>query len=129
MLSVEMGSGSTNDSAKEAKVSSKKNKLDADLDRIEDAQTIRLKLNGADGKKFDESARLNGTLQEFKEKVAAKVGVSKECAHHLETHLSGYELEPDTKIIRDFTELCEVIACYCCNIEGVSGVFGLDAGL
>ena len=103
--------------AKEAEGSSKKKKLDADLDQIKalDAQTIRLKLNMSDGKKFDESARLNGTLKEFKEKVAAKVGVTKECALHLETHLSGYELEPDTKIIRDFTELCEVIVCCCCS--------------
>ena len=53
-------------------------------------------------------ARLSGSLKEFKEKAAAEVGVSKEFAEHLETHLSGYELEPDTKIIRDFTELCEV---------------------
>ena len=39
---------------------------------------------------------MNGTLKESKEKVAAKVG-----DHHLETNLSGYELEPNTKIIRD----------------------------
>ena len=116
-----MGSGSTNDSAKDAKVSSKKNTLDADLDRIADGQTIRLKLNGQNGKKFDENARLNGTLREFKEKVAAEVGVSKQFAELLETHLSGYELEPDTKIMRDFTELCEVIVCCCCNFEGLIG--------
>ena len=63
---------------------------------------------------------MNGTLKEFKEKVAAKVGVSKECAHHVEMHLSGYELEPDTKVIRDFTELCEAIACSCSNNEGLT---------
>ena len=118
-----MGSGSTNDRAKEAEVSSNKKKLDADLDRIKalDAETIRLKLNVSDGKKFDESARLNGTLKEFKEKVAAKVGVTKECAYRLETHLCGYELEPNTKIMRDFTELCEVITCSCRNVEGLIG--------
>ena len=73
---------------------------------------IRVKFDGANGENFDENARLNGTLKEFKEKVAAKVGVSKECAHHLETHLiiSGYELKPVTKTMREFTELCEVIA-------------------
>merc|ERR1740115_419417 len=71
------------------------------------AETIRLNLNGQDGKKIVINARLNGTLKEFKEKAAAEVGVTKEYAYHLETHLSGYELEPDTKIVRDFTELCE----------------------
>ena len=112
-----MGSGSN----KEAEVSSNKKKLDADLEHIEDAQTTRLNLNGQDGKKIVTKARLSGSLKEFKEKVAPEVGVSKECAEHLEIHLSRYELKPDTKIIRDFTELCEVITCYCCNIEGLSG--------
>ena len=59
---------------------------------------------------------MNGTLKESKEKVAAKVG-----DHHLETNLSGYELEPNTKIIRDFTELCKVIACCGCKVEGLTG--------
>ena len=117
LTAVEMGPGSTNDSVKEAEGSSNEKKLDADLDRIKalDAEKIRLKLNAANGKKFDENARSNGTLREFKEKVAAKVGVSTECAQHLETHLSGYELTPNTKIMRDFTELCDVKACSCCN--------------
>ena len=66
-------------------------------------------------------ARLNGTLKEFKEKAAVEVGVSEEFDHHLEAHLSGYELKPDTKIIRDFTELCEVITCYRFKVEGLSG--------
>ena len=90
-----------------------------------DAETIRLNLNVQDGKKSDENARLNGTLREFKKKVAPEVGVRREYAHHLETHLSGYELKPDTKIMRDFTKyatsskiICEVIAHCCCNVEG-----------
>ena len=89
--------------------------------RALDAETIRLNLNGQDGKKIVIKARLNGSLKEFKEKAAVEVGVSKEFAHHLETHLSGYELKPDTKIIRDFTELCEVITWYCFMVEGLSG--------
>ena len=81
----------------------------AERQRALDAETIRLNLNGQDGKKIVIKARLSGSLKEFKEKVAPEVGVNKECAEHLEIHLSGYELKPDTKIIRDFTELCEVI--------------------
>ena len=112
--------------AKEAEGSSNKKKLDADLQEVAekmralDAETIRLNLNAQDGKKIVIKGRLSGTLKEFKEKAAVEVGVSKQCAHHLETHLSGYELEPDTKIMRDFTELCEVIACPCCNFEGLT---------
>ena len=49
------------------------------------------------------------------------MGVSREYVHHLERHPSGYELEPDIKIMRDFAELCEVISYYCCNIEGLTG--------
>jgi hypothetical protein len=89
---------------------------EAERQRALDAETIRLNLNAQDGKKIVIKGRLSGTLKEFKEKVAPEVGVSKECAHLLETHLSGYELEPNTKIMRDFTELCEVIACYCCKV-------------
>ena len=89
---------------------------EAEKQRALDAETIRLNLNAQDGKKIVIKGRLSGTLKEFKEKVAPEVGVSKECAHHLETHLSGYELKPVTKIMRDFTELCEVIACYCCKV-------------
>ena len=62
------------------------------------------------------NARLNGPLREFKEKVAAELGVTKEYAEYLETHLSGYQLEPATKNIRDFTELCEVVARGCAAI-------------
>ena len=47
--------------------------------------------------------------------------MAKEFAQHLETHLSGYELGPVTKTMRDFTELCEVITCYCFKVEGLSG--------
>ena len=94
---------------------------EAERQRALDAETIRLNLNAQDGKQIVIKGRLSGTLKEFKEKVAPEVGVSKEYAHHLETHLSGYELEPDTKIMRDFTELCEVIACCCCNFEGLTG--------
>ena len=93
---------------------------EAERQRALDAETIRLNLNGQDGKKIVIKARLNGTLKEFKEKAAVEVGVSKECAERLEAHLSGYELKPDTKIIRDFTELCEVITCCCCNFEGLT---------
>ena len=86
---------------------------EAERQRALNAETIRLNLSGQDGEKIVIKARLSGSLKEFKEKAAAEVGVSKEFAHHLETHLSGYELDPDTKIIRDFTELCEVITCCC----------------
>ena len=89
-----------------------KEKLNDDLDQIKqarDAETILLKIiNGPDGE-LDAKARLSGTLQEFIEKeVAPELGVPKECAKHLEAHLSGYQLKPNTKIIRDFTELCSV---------------------
>ena len=94
---------------------------EAEKQRALDAETIRLNINAQDGKKIVIKGRLSGTLKEFKETVAPEVGVSKEYAHHLEPHLSGYELEPNTKIMRDFTELCEVIACYCCNSEGLAG--------
>jgi len=61
--------------------------------------------DGPDGK-FDVDARLNGTLQELTEKVVLKLGLTKECAKDVEMHLSGYKLEPVTKIVREFTELC-----------------------
>merc|ERR1711957_1096783 len=70
-----------------------------------DAETIPLNMNGPDGK-FDHDARLNGTLKELTEKVVLKLGLTKECAEHVEMHLSGYKLEPVTKIVREFTELC-----------------------
>merc|ERR1711865_689237 len=80
---------------------------EAERQRALDAETIPLKIiNGPDGE-LDANARLSGTLQEFIEKeVAPELGVLKECAKHLEAHLSGYQLKPNTKIIRDFTELC-----------------------
>ena len=81
---------------------------EAERQRALDAETIRLNLNEQDGKKIVFKGRLSGTLKEFKETVAPEVGVSKQFAELLETHLSGYELKPDTKIMRDFTELCEV---------------------
>ena len=96
---------------------------EAERQRALDAETIRLNLNEQDGKKIVFKGRLSGTLKEFKETVAPEVGVSKQFAELLETHLSGYELKPDTKIMRDFTELCEVIACYCCNFEGLAGEY------
>jgi len=116
-----MGSSNSN----EAEVSAMPKKLDLDLDRIEkdeeaerqqrakeaerqralDAETVPLNMNGPDGK-FDHDARLNGTLQELTEKVVLKLGLTKECAEHVEMHLSGYKLEPVTKIVREFTELC-----------------------
>ena len=92
---------------------------EAERQRALDAETIRVKLNGPDGT-LDVNARLSGSLKEFKEKAAAEVGVSKEFAEHLETHLSGYELEPVTKIMRDFTELCGVMTCYCFKVEGLT---------
>ena len=64
-------------------------------------------MNGPDGK-FDHEARLNGTLQELTEKVVLKLGLTKECAKHVEMHLSGYKLAPVKKIVREFTELCAV---------------------
>ena len=58
-------------------------------------------MNGPDGK-FTHDARLNGTLQELTEKVVLKLGLTKECAKHVEMHLSGYKLEPVTKTVREF---------------------------
>jgi len=133
-----MGSSNSN----EAEVSAMPKKLDLDLDRIEkdeeaerqqraidaetveieielqralDAETVPLNINGPDGK-FDHDARLNGTLQELTEKVVLKLGLTKECAEHVEMHLSGYKLEPVTKIVREFTELCAGSAI---DLEGI----------
>ena len=36
------------------------------------------------------------------------LGLTKECAKHVEMHLSGYKLTPVKKIAREFTELCAV---------------------
>ena len=73
-------------------------------------------MNGPDGK-FDVDARLNGTIQELTEKVVLKLGLTKECAEHVEMHLSGYKLEPVTKIVREFTELCAVALGWCNSRE------------
>ena len=76
----------------------------AERQRASDAETIPLNINGPDGK-FDHDARLNGTLQELTEKVVLKLGLTKECAKHVEMHLSGYQLKPVTTIVREFTAL------------------------
>ena len=140
-----MGSSDSN----EAEVSAMPKKLNDDLDRIEkdkeaderqqrakeaerqralDAETIPLKIiNGPDGE-LDANARLSGTLQEFIEKeVAPELGVSKECAKHLKAHLSGYQLKPNTKIIRDFTELCSVRTAV--QLQGLTDGAWLVAGV
>ena len=123
--------------SKEAEVSPKQKKLNDDLARIEkdkeaarqrhaeeaekqqralDAETIPLNINGPDGN-FDVDARLNGTLHELTEKVVLKLGLTKEYAKDVEMHLSGYKLEPVTKIVREFTELCAVILGWCSSRE------------
>ena len=113
--------------SKEAEVSARQKKLNDDLDRIEkdkeaerqralDAETIPLNMNGPDGR-FSHDARLNGTIQELTEKVVLKLGLTKECAELVEMHLSGYKLEPVTKIVREFTELCAVILGWCSSRE------------
>jgi len=88
---------------------------EAERQRALDAETIPLNMNGPDGK-FDHDARLNGTLRELTEKVVLKLGLTKECAEHVEMHLSGYKLEPVTKIVREFTELCPGSAI---DLEGI----------
>jgi glycerol uptake facilitator-like aquaporin len=84
--------------------------LNADIDRVnreKDAETITVAVKGPDGK-VDMNARLNGTLQELTEQVAAKFGVTKTCSTYVTLDFSGYQLQPATKIVREFTELCEV---------------------
>ena len=93
--------------------------------RALDAEINPLNMNGPDGK-FTHDARLNGTLQELTEKVVLKFGLTKEYAKDVEMHLSGYKLEPVTKIVREFTELCAVILGWC-KFEGVTNC--LIAGL
>ena len=61
-----------------------------------------------DGKKIDVTVRLNSTLNELKKAAAAECGVTNELIEFLELHFSGYQLEPETKTIRQFTELCQV---------------------
>merc|ERR1712166_1034373 len=73
--------------------------------RALDAETIQLNINGPDGK-LEQDARLNGTLLELTENVVLKLGLTKEYAKDVEIHVSGHKLEPVTKIVREFTELC-----------------------
>merc|ERR1740117_2681946 len=99
-----MGSGSS----QEAEASARKKKLNDDLNRIKDAETIPLWIKGRSTPQdqYAMDARLSGTLQELIEEVAAEFGVAKEFTKDVEMHLSGYQLKPVTKIVRDFTELC-----------------------
>merc|ERR1712166_880204 len=93
---------------------------------LRDAETIQLNMNGPDGK-LDVDARLNGTLQELTEEVVLKLDLPKECAEHVEMHVSGHKLEPVTKIVREFTELWCVdeytfeftLAGFEVNLEGI----------
>jgi len=101
-----MGSGSS----QEAEASARKKKLNDDLNRIKDAETIPLWIKGRSTlnawDQYAMDARLSGTLQELIEEVAAEFGVAKEFTKDVEMHLSGYQLKPVTKTVRDFTELC-----------------------
>ena len=93
-------------------------KLADDLERIENAQTIPLKMNGPQGK-FDHNARLKGTLQELIDEVTARFDVPKHFSKDVEMRLSGYKLEPVTKIVREFTELCPVTSwCFFKELSG-----------
>ena len=90
-------------------------RLQDDLDRIKqeqeralDAETITVAIKGPDGKVDDVSARLNGSIQELAEQVGAKYGVTNEFVEYLELHFCNYQLQPVTKTVREFTELCEV---------------------
>ena len=75
----------------------------------ENAEEVTLVVIGDhDGKKIDVTGRLNSTLNELKKKAAAKCGVTNELIESLELHFSGYQLEPETKTVRQFTELCQV---------------------
>ena len=84
--------------------------------RVLDAETIPLNINEPDGK-LEHDARLNGTLLELTENVVLKLGLTKEYAKDVEMHLSGYKLEPVTKIVREFTELCAVTLGWCSSRE------------
>jgi len=120
----------------DAEAAARQKKLDDDLaevkrlieaERIKDAETIPLDAKGPNGDlKVD--ARLSGPLQELVDKIAAKFDIPKdvkvwknggwhterEFTKHVEVHLSGCQLEPVTKIVREFIELCPV-TCSCCN--------------
>jgi len=84
---------------------------EADRKRIaaENAEEVTLVVIGDhDGKKIDVTVRFNSTLNELKKAAAAKCGVTNEMIEFLELHFSGYQLEPETKTVRQFTELCQV---------------------
>merc|ERR1712166_947075 len=83
--------------------------------RVLDAETIPLNINEPDGK-LEHDARLNGTLLELTENVVLKLGLTKEYAKDVEIHVSGHKLEPVTKIVREFTELCAGSEV---NLEGI----------
>ena len=75
----------------------------------EEAEEVTLVIIGDhDGKKIDVTVRFNSTLNELKKAAAAKCGVTNELIEFLELHFSGYQLEPETKTVRQFTELCQV---------------------
>ena len=85
---------------------------DAERKRIaaENAEEVTLVVIGDhDGKKVDVTVRLHSTLNELKRAAAAGCGVTSEfIIEFLELHFSGYQLEPETKTVRQFTELCQV---------------------
>ena len=84
---------------------------DADRKRIaaESAEEVTLVVIGDhDGNKIDVTVRLDSILNELKKAAAAKCGVTNELIEFLELHFSGYQLEPETKTVRQFTELCQV---------------------
>ena len=84
---------------------------EAETKRIaaENAEEVTLVVIGDhDGKKIDVTVRFNSTLNELKKAAAAKCGVTNELIESLELHFSGYQLKPDTKTVRQFTELCQV---------------------
>ena len=75
----------------------------------QNAEEVTLVIIGDhDGKKIDVTVRLNNTLNELKKAAAAKCGVTNELIESLQLHFSGYQLEPETKTVRQFTELCQV---------------------
>ena len=76
---------------------------------FEDAETVRLSFSSPDGDFFEEG-RLNGTLDEVKTKIGPKCGLPGAFSTDpLELFVSGYKLEPQDKMLRLFTELCEVV--------------------
>ena len=96
----------------DAEEAEKQRAEEAEKQRSLDAEIIPLNMNGPDGK-FDHDVRLNGTLQELTDQVLLKLGLPKKCAKGVEMHLSGYKLEPVTKTVREFTELCVVTRGWC----------------